>query len=164
MTQPISRPQHWPATALGAWRTFWFQPQPAYPLGLVRMAFGVVAIGWTVALLPDLHALFGPHGVVPRQPEIAYLWGVFAIWTSDQALLIGWILLLVFSVALMVGWHSRVAALAVFVLITDQRAEDSSASAEPETTSWRWTDAGSLTWLSARPGVAVPSLRQPCRR
>jgi hypothetical protein len=81
------------------------------------MAFGAVAISWTVALLPDLHALFGSHGVVPQQPGIAYLWGVFAIWTSDQALLIGWILLLVFSVALMVGWHSRVAALAVFVLI-----------------------------------------------
>jgi hypothetical protein len=117
MNEPKSRPRHWPATALGTWWTFWFQPRPAYPLGLVRMAFGVVAIGWTVALLPDLHALFGPHGVVPQQPEIAYLWGVFAIWTSDQALLIGWILLLVFSVALMVGWHSRVAAFAVFVLI-----------------------------------------------
>jgi hypothetical protein len=117
MTEPKSRPRHWPAIALGTWRTFWFRPQPAYPLGLVRMAFGAVAIGWTVALLPDLHALFGPHGVVPQQPEIPYLWGVFAIWTSDQALLIGWILLLVFSVALMVGWHSRLAALAVFVLI-----------------------------------------------
>jgi hypothetical protein len=117
MTEPKSRPRHWPATAVETWRTFWFRSQPAYPLGLVRMAFGAVAIGWTVALLPDLHALFGSHGVVPQQPGIAYLWGVFAIWTSDQALLIGWILLLVFSVALMVGWHSRVAALAVFVLI-----------------------------------------------
>jgi hypothetical protein len=81
------------------------------------MAFGAVTIGWTISLLPDLYALFGPHGVVPQQPEIPYLWGVFAVWTSDQALLIGWILLLLSSLALMVGWHSRLAALAAFILI-----------------------------------------------
>ena len=117
MTEPTSRQRRWPATAVATWRTFWFRPQPAYTLGLVRMAFGAVAIGWTVSLLPDLYALFGPHGVEPQQPEDAYQWGVFAIWTSDHALLIGWILLLVSSVALTIGWHSRLAALAVFVLI-----------------------------------------------
>jgi hypothetical protein len=117
MTKPKSRQRRWPATAVEAWRAFWFRPQPAYTLGLVRMAFGAVAIGWTVSLLPDLYALFGPHGVDPQQPEDAYQWGVFAIWTSDHALLIGWILLLVSSVALMIGWHSRLAGLAVFVLI-----------------------------------------------
>jgi hypothetical protein len=117
MTKPKSRQRRWPATAVEAWRTFWFRPQPAYTLGLVRMAFGAVAIGWTVSLLPDLYALFGPHGVAPQQPQDAYQWGVFAIWTSDHALLIGWIVLLVSSVALTIGWHSRLASLAVFVLI-----------------------------------------------
>lgn len=117
MTKPKSRQRRWPATAVETWRTFWFRPQPAYTLGLVRMAFGAVAIGWTVSLLPDLYALFGPHGVEPQQPENAYQWGVFAIWTSDHALLTGWILLLVSSVAVMIGWHSRLATLAVFVLI-----------------------------------------------
>ena len=117
MTTPKSRQRRWPATAVAAWRTFWFRPQPAYIVGLVRMAFGAVAIGWTISLLPDLYALFGPHGVEPQQPQDAYQWGVFAIWTSDHALLIGWILLLVSSVALTIGWHSRLATMAVFVLI-----------------------------------------------
>ena len=117
MTESISRQRHWPAAAVEAWRTFWFRPQPAHTLGLVRMAFGALAIGWTISLLPDLYALFGPHGVLPQQPEDAYLWGVFAIWTGEHALLIGWILLLVSSVALTIGWHSRLAALAVYVLI-----------------------------------------------
>ena len=117
MTGPESRQRRWPATARKTWWKFWFRPQPAYTLGLVRMAFGALAIGWTMSLLPDLYALFGPHGVVPKQPEYAYLWGAFAIWTSDQALLIGWILLLVSAIALMVGWHSRLAALAAFILI-----------------------------------------------
>ena len=90
---------------------------PAYTVGLVRIAFGAVAIGWTISLLPDLYALFGPHGVEPQQPQDAYQWGVFAIWTSDHALLIGWIVLLVSSVALTIGWRSRLATMAVFVLI-----------------------------------------------
>jgi hypothetical protein len=117
MTEPTSRQRRWPATAVATWRTFWFRPQPAYTLGLIRMAFGAVAICWAVSLLPDLYALFGRHGVEPQQPESAYQWSVFAIWTSDHALLVGWILLLVSSVALTIGWHSRLAALAVFVLI-----------------------------------------------
>jgi hypothetical protein len=83
----------------------------------VRIAFGAVAIGWTVSLLPDLYQLFGPHGVVPRQPHGSFQWGVFAIWTSERALLIGWAVLLVCSVLLAVGWHSRLAAVGIFVLI-----------------------------------------------
>jgi hypothetical protein len=124
VTRPLSRQRRWPATAVETWRTFWFRPQPAYTLGLVRMAFGAVAIGWTISLLPDLYALFGPHGVDPKQPDDAYQWGVFAIWTSDHALLIGWILLLVSSVALTVGWHSRLAALAAYVLILSFQHRD----------------------------------------
>jgi hypothetical protein len=117
MTEPESRRRPWFASAVQTWRMFWFQPQPAYTLGLVRMAFGVLAICWTLSLLPDLHQLFGPHGVVPRQPRGPFAWGVFAIWTSDRALLVGWAVLLVFSVALTIGWHSRLAAVVVFVLI-----------------------------------------------
>lgn len=107
-----------------AWRHFWFRPQPAYPLGLVRMAFGVVAIGWTVSLLPDLYPLFGPHGIAPQQPGDPFYWDVFAIWPSERALLIGWAVLLVSSVALAIGWHSRLAALVVFVLILSFQHRD----------------------------------------
>ena len=117
MTKGESCQRPWMAAAVEAWRTFWFRTQPAYTLGLVRMAFGAVAIGWTVSLLPDLYQLFGPHGIEPQQRGDPFHWGVFAIWTSDRALTIGWGVLLVSSVALTIGWHSRLAALAVFVLI-----------------------------------------------
>ncbi len=46
-----------------------------------------------------------------------YRWGVFAVWTGDRALTIGWTVLLVSAIALAIGWHSRLAALTVFVLI-----------------------------------------------
>lgn len=114
MTGPGSRQRPW-AAAVKSWRAFWFQTQPAYTLGLVRMAFGAVAIGWTVSLRPDLYELFGPRGVEP--PGEGFQWGVFALWTSDRALLLGWAVLLVSSVLVTIGWHSRLAALVVFVLI-----------------------------------------------
>jgi hypothetical protein len=124
MTEPVHRQRPRVAAAVETWRVFWFRLQPAYTLGLVRMAFGVVAIGWTISLLPDLYPLFGPHGIVPQQPGDAFYWGVFAIWPSEHALLIGWTVLLVSSVALTIGWHSRLAALAVFVLILSFQHRD----------------------------------------
>jgi Vitamin K-dependent gamma-carboxylase len=116
----MSAPQH-AAARLGAildgWRTFWFRPEPAYTLGLVRIAFGVVSVAWTLVLLPDVIDLFGVQGAMPLSPPQPYQWGLFAVWPSDQALIIGWALLLVSSIAVTIGWHSRLASLMVFVLI-----------------------------------------------
>jgi hypothetical protein len=103
--------------ALDGWHRFWFRPEPAYTLGLVRIMFGLIVIAWTASLLADLDDLFSSNGVVPRQPALPFEWGVFEIWPSDRALLIGWAVLLVAAVAMTVGWHSRLAALIVFVLI-----------------------------------------------
>lgn len=117
MTEPDRALRLRPAAIAEAWRAFWFRPEPAYTLGLIRIVFGALMVAWTVSLKPDLDDLFGEHGVMPRQPSIAFQWGVFEIWTSDRALLIGWAVLLVSAIALTVGWHSRLAALAVFVLV-----------------------------------------------
>jgi hypothetical protein len=102
---------------VGGWRAFWFAPQPAYTLGLVRMAFGALAVAWTLALLPEMNDLFGQHSVTPERPHWPYQWGVFELSTSDTALKAGWAILLLAAVALTVGWHSRLAAIVVFVLI-----------------------------------------------
>jgi hypothetical protein len=99
------------------WRTFWFRPEPAYTLGLVRVAFGGLSVVWALVLLPDLIDLFGERGAMRLPPPLPYQWGLFEIWSSDQALVIGWALLLVSAIAMTIGWHSRVASLMVFVLI-----------------------------------------------
>ncbi|OBA89742.1 hypothetical protein A5662_02235 [Mycobacteriaceae bacterium 1482268.1] len=83
----------------------------------MRIAFGILAVVWTFALLPDLYELFGANGVISQHPGFSYQWGVFDQWPSDTALLTGWVVLLISSVALTVGWHSRLAAIVVFVLI-----------------------------------------------
>jgi hypothetical protein len=100
-----------------AWGRFWFTPQPAYPLGLVRIGFGLVTLVWTLTLWFDLLRVFGEGGAAPTYAMPDYQWSVFAIWSSDTALQIGWVLLLVAAVALTIGWHSRVAAVVVFVFM-----------------------------------------------
>lgn len=105
------------ATALRGWRTFWFRPTRAYTLGVVRIAFGALIVMWTGTLLPGLRDLFGTEGIAPVPLREPFRWTVFQVWTSDQALFIGWAILLIAAVAMTVGWHSRLAAVVVFVLV-----------------------------------------------
>jgi hypothetical protein len=85
-------------------------------LGLVRIAFGLVMIGWSFSLLPDLLTLFGPGGMLPDTPRIRYTWGLLHIFGgSNSGVVAVWALLLLASIALTVGWHSRLAALVVFI-------------------------------------------------
>jgi Vitamin K-dependent gamma-carboxylase len=80
------------------------------------MMFGVVVVAWTLTLLPDFSRVFGEQGVAPVYPRLDYQWSVFEVWPGDGALWIGWVLLLLSAVAMAVGWHSRFAAIVVFVL------------------------------------------------
>ncbi|KUI27390.1 hypothetical protein AU196_07875 [Mycobacterium sp. IS-1742] len=100
-----------------AWRRFWFSYDSAYPLGLIRIAFGLLMIVWTVTLYPELYDRFGPDGVVPRPPTADFTWSVFRLFPSDAAVFAGWALLLLASIALTLGWRSRLAAILVFVMV-----------------------------------------------
>jgi hypothetical protein len=112
--------------AYEAWNRFWFAPVATSTLVLVRVAFALSALLWTVSLLPELGALFSRHGVLPRQPASgdAGLWGLLAIWPSDVALSLAVVVLATACVALLVGWWTRVAAALVFAgILTLQRRD-----------------------------------------
>src|SRR3984893_4119561 len=112
-------------SAIGhAWQAFWFRPEPMYTLGLVRVGFGALAVVWALWLLPILNDALAARGVTPKEPSIRYTWGVFGIWTSNHALWIGWAVLLVSAIALTVGWHTRLAAILVFVMILSFQRRD----------------------------------------
>jgi vitamin K-dependent gamma-carboxylase-like protein len=99
---------------IAAWRTFWFEPTDMTTLGLVRIAFGLVAIAWTFSLLQYLDDLFGPSAVqIDPAPDVAQ-WTVLNLVGNDAVFVLWWVLL-AGGVALTLGWHSRVAALIVFV-------------------------------------------------
>lgn len=118
------RPGGEPETIVERWRVFWFLPEAMTTLGVVRIAFGVLMVGWTLSLLPNLDDLFGEGSVVPRPPADRYAWGVLEVLAGAEAILVVWGILLVASIALTVGWHSRLAALAVFVgVVTFQRGD-----------------------------------------
>lgn len=101
----------------GAWHRFWFTVSPAYTLGLVRIVFGALIISWTLELKTNFDVRFGSQGVVPRAYDGAWTWSVFELFPSDDALLAGWVVLLVAAIALTIGWQSRFAAIVVFVLV-----------------------------------------------
>ncbi|KUI23721.1 HTTM domain-containing protein [Mycobacterium sp. GA-2829] len=103
--------------AVRLWRRFWFSEDSAYPLGFIRIAFGLLMIVWTLSLYPGLYDRFGPAGVVPKAPDADFTWSVFRLFPSDSAVLVGWVVLLVASIALTLGWRSRLAAVLVFVMI-----------------------------------------------
>jgi hypothetical protein len=103
---------------IAAWRTFWFEPTDMTTLGLVRIAFGLVAIAWTFSLLPHLEDLFGPRGVQSDSTSDLGRWTVLNLVGNQHAVVVLWWVLLAGSVALTLGWHSRVAALVVFVGVT----------------------------------------------
>ncbi|MBJ8346150.1 HTTM domain-containing protein [Antrihabitans sp. YC2-6] len=86
-------------------------------LGLVRIAYGVLAIGWTFSLLPHLYDLFGRDGLQPQRSPVEFSWTLLSFSNSDSAILGMWFVLLAASIALAVGWHSRIAALIVFVCV-----------------------------------------------
>jgi hypothetical protein len=105
------------AIAADRWRSFWFTDELSYTLGLIRIAFGALIVGWTLSLLPELTALFGRDGVVPADRIDPDRWGLFSTWHSDQVLIAGWAVLLAAGLALIAGWHSRLAAVTVYLLV-----------------------------------------------
>jgi hypothetical protein len=101
-----------------AWERFWFGARPTSSLALLRIAFGVVAFLWTVTLGGDLTAFFTHGGLLPSAPAAPGWWSVLYLDDSTAFVEIVWVLLALSCLALVLGWHSRLAAVLVFVGIT----------------------------------------------
>lgn len=108
-----------PARIAGGWNDFWFRPQATSTLALVRIAGGLLALGWGLSLLPDLFAFFSDDGLLPAQPENQGdgVWGLLGMFESDAAVVGLAALLIVASIALTVGLFTRFAAFAVLVCL-----------------------------------------------
>ena len=115
--------------ALKAWERFWFAPQPTSTLAIFRIAFGLVALAWTLALAPDLLTFYSRDGVVPRQPEFGSLralwtWGLLSGAPGDAVVVGLFVVLLVACACVVVGYRTRLASAGVFVgLVSFQRRD-----------------------------------------
>lgn len=109
MIQLVARP-------LLAWRRFWFEPQETSSLALFRIAFGLVALGWTITLGPNLTAFYGPHGILPQTlPQGPGAWGVLSLSHGSTAVIVLYVVTIVSAIALTLGLFTRVAAILVWI-------------------------------------------------
>jgi hypothetical protein len=104
-------------TAWASWQRFWFEPEETTTLGLVRIAFGVVVMAWTVSLAGDAHDFFTPAGLLPDAGDgrAAGAWSVLDI--ADDGVAVSAVLTVLFlaSACLAAGQWTRLMAIIVFV-------------------------------------------------
>ena len=107
------------------WLKFWFEPESVSTLAVCRIAFGFVALGWTLSLAPDLVSFFGRRGVIPAQPLGFRYWiGVLSPAAPQWAVYTVWTILLIASVCLILGAWTRLASILVFVGILSFERRD----------------------------------------
>ena len=100
-----------------AWERFWFGPFSVATLVVVRVASGLVALGWTLSLLPDLRTFYSSSGAVPSSPSIPWYRGVLSLADSPGFVVLLWVVTLLACVSLVVGLGGRWAALVAFVAV-----------------------------------------------
>jgi hypothetical protein len=111
--------------ALNALDGFWFAPESTSTLALIRISFGLLVLGWTLSLAPDLTAFFSGHGIVPHASYSAPgTWSAFGLLPGNDASTIVFIGLIVASLCLSAGLGTRVAAALVFVGVLSLERRD----------------------------------------
>jgi hypothetical protein len=100
--------------ALAAWDRFWFEPTSTSPVGIWRICFGLMAVGWTISLAPDLFTFFSDDGFMQEQP-VGQAWSVLGWLPGDATLVLLYVLTLAGALLVTVGCFSRLASILVFV-------------------------------------------------
>ncbi len=101
----------------GAWHAFWFAPTPTSTLALVRIAYGAVLLAWCGLISFDLFAFFSGPGILPERLARPWTWSLLEAFPSDIALVAFFALLVVAAACVLVGFHTRLAAVVAFVVL-----------------------------------------------
>lgn len=103
-----------------AWSRWAFDPVDTAPMAAMRIAVGLLVLGWTVSLLPDAQAFLADDGLLPELPEVSG--GAWVLGLGPPYLVLG--VLLVASVALVLGWRTRVVSVVVAALVLAVQRRD----------------------------------------
>ena len=95
------------------WSRWAFAPIDTAPMAALRIAVGILTIGWTLSLLPDAGAFLSTSGV--RRDLPGYDSGAWTVQLGPPYIALG--ILLAAAVALLLGWRTRVASVIVAVLL-----------------------------------------------
>jgi hypothetical protein len=108
--------------AMSPWDRFFFRPQSTAPMTLVRIGWGAIAAIWAISLLPDIDPFFVEGDLMYERNLSEGAWNVLPH-LPDEAGVVVCLVLLVASLATMVGWHTRVSSVvAVLMMVVLQRA------------------------------------------
>lgn len=81
------------------------------------MAYGAVLLAWSATLVQDASTFFSVSGIVPERPRPVWSWSVLDLSSSPFVVtLLGW-LLVATAVCLLVGFHTRLAAVVACVAL-----------------------------------------------
>ena len=110
-----------PASALreltSSWDRFWFAPTPTSTLAAVRIAYGTVLLAWCALMSFDLRAFFSSGGMLEERVARPFTWSLLELFPSDAALVACFTALVAAAACVLVGWHTRLATAAAFVLL-----------------------------------------------
>jgi hypothetical protein len=103
---------------IGAWRRWAFDPVDTAPMAALRVACGILVLGWVASLLPDAQAFLGTDGVAPAVSNGAGWWTLPVNPYADCAVLA------LAALAMTLGWRSRTSsAVVAFLMIVLQRRD-----------------------------------------
>ncbi len=97
-------------TRLRAWA---FDPVDTAPMAALRIACAVLVLGWTVSYLPDARTFLADTGVTTGAVSGSRGWWAVDAVPAYTSLAV----LAAVALALLVGWHTRVAAVATTLLL-----------------------------------------------
>ncbi len=102
---------------LASWDDFWLTPEPTSTLAVVRVAYGAVLLAWAAGLGPDLSPFFSTSGILSDHPDTRWAWSLLHVVESDAFVAIVYWLLVASAVGLVLGFHTRLAAVVAWVCV-----------------------------------------------
>jgi hypothetical protein len=98
---------------IAGWKRWAFDPIDTAPMAALRIACGLLTFGWTLSLLPDAQTFLAADGLTAQASPGSTGWWTLPLGSVYGALA----LLLAASVALVLGWCTRLASVVVAVLL-----------------------------------------------
>jgi hypothetical protein len=102
-------------------RDFWLGEADVAPVALFRILFGLLLFNWFWQLFPNLGAFFTDEGILPRAdfavsyPDRLSLLSLSGEWWPAALI---WAVSCAVALSLTAGWHTRIASLLSFVLVS----------------------------------------------
>jgi hypothetical protein len=144
---------------------FWLGETDLAPLAVFRIAFGVLTFNWFWQLYPNLTHFYTDEGIFPRSSQLFFFPRHFTLLNAAGEwwqVALFWLIALAAAVALAVGFRSRTAAFATFLMLgsfslRDPLIGDASDQVFRASAFWlTFTAAGDRysvdAWLRARRG------------